>query len=92
MEHQVPEDVVKRRFDRLLKEVQKIAAEKAMEYKDTVQKVLVEHINEQDEQLVTGRMSNNSVVHLKGSSDLIGQIVDVRLTECRGFYYLGEVC
>ena len=92
MEHQVPEDVVKRRFDRLLKEVQKIAAEKAMGYKDTVQKVLVEHINEQDAQLVTGRMSNNSVVHLKGSPDLIGQIVDVRLTECRGFYYLGEVC
>ena len=28
MEDQVPEDVVKRRFDRLLKEVQTIAAEK----------------------------------------------------------------
>ena len=29
MEEQVPEDVIKARFDRLLKEVQKISAEKA---------------------------------------------------------------
>ena len=91
MENQVPQDEVKRRFDRLLKEVQRIAAKKAMVYKDTVQKVLVEQMNEQDNQFVTGRLDNNSVVHLKGTSDLIGQIVDVRLTECRGFYYLGEV-
>lgn len=91
MEDQIPEETVKRRFDRLLKEVQQIAAKKAMRWEGTVQKVLVESVNEQDESLVTGRMSNNSVVHLPGGADMIGKIIDVRLTECKGFYYLGEV-
>ena len=36
------------------------------------------------------RLSNNSVVHLPGTADMIGKILDVKLTECRGFYYLGE--
>ena len=90
MENQIPEDVVKVRFDRLLKEVQEIAGKKAELLTGSVQKVLVENINEQDEHLVTGRLSNNSVVHLTGTADLIGKIVDVKLTECKGFYYIGE--
>ena len=71
MEDQVPEDVIKQRFDRLLKEVQTIAAGKAEVYTGTTQKVLVETVNEQDEHLVTGRLSNNSVVHLPGNADRI---------------------
>lgn len=91
MEGQIPEDVVKDRFDRLLKEVQSIAAEKAMEHKGKVLPVLVEGINEQDDSLVTGRLSNNSVVHLPGGKDLIGTIQNVELTECKGFYYMGRI-
>lgn len=91
MEGQIPEDVVKDRFDRLLKEVQSIAAKKAMEHTGKVLPVLVEGINEQDDSLVTGRLSNNSVVHLPGGKDLIGTIQNVELTECKGFYYMGRV-
>ena len=91
MEGQIPEDVVKDRFDRLLKEVQSIAAEKAMEHKGKVLPDLVEGINEQDDSLVTGRLSNNSVVHLPGGKDLIGTIQNVELTECKGFYYMGRI-
>ena len=87
---QVPEEVVKERFDRLLKTVQEIGAKKAMRYEGTVQEILVEEINRQDEHLVTGRLSNNSVVHIPGDAGMIGKIVPVRLTECKGFYYLGE--
>lgn len=90
MEEQVPEDVVKERFDRLLKEVQQISAEKTGALTGQVLPVLVEEINSQDETLVTGRLSNNSVVHLPGNADLIGTICDVKLLECRGFYYIGE--
>lgn len=91
MEDQIPEELVKKRFDRLLKEVQQIASAKAGRYTGSVQKVLIEQVNEQDAHLVTGRMSNNSIVHLPGTKERIGTIADVRLTECRGFYYLGEV-
>ena len=90
-EDQIPEDVVKDRFDRLLHVVQEIGSRKAGVLTGTVQKVLVEEVNAQDDQLVTGRLSNNSVVHLKGGSELIGQIVDVSLDECKGFYYLGTL-
>ena len=90
MEDQVPEEVVKERFDRLLKEVQTIAAEKAGRLTGETLPVLVESVNEQDASLVTGKLSNNSTVHFPGTADLIGQIVDVTLKECRGFYYLGE--
>lgn len=90
-EDQVPEDVVKDRFDRLLHEVQEIGSKKAQAYTGTTQKVLIEDVNVQDDSLVTGRLSNNSVVHVKGSADLIGTIVDVTLDECKGFYYLGSL-
>ncbi|MCF2642812.1 MAG: tRNA (N6-isopentenyl adenosine(37)-C2)-methylthiotransferase MiaB [Lachnospiraceae bacterium] len=90
MENQIPEDVVKDRFDRLLKQVQTIAAKKAERLTGKVEKVLVEEINEQDAHLVTGRLANNSVVHLPGNKDMIGKIYNVCLKECKGFYYLGE--
>ena len=95
MEDQVPEAQVKENFDMLLKEVQHIAAEKAKELEGATLPVLVEQVNEHDETLLTGRLSNNSVVHFScppemDNSSLIGKIVDVHLVECKGFYYLGE--
>ena len=63
MENQVPEDVVKDRFDRLLKRVQEIGAEVSGRELGTVQKVLVEEVNSHDPSLVTGRLGNNTVVH-----------------------------
>ncbi len=91
MEDQIPEDVVKHRFDRLLKEVQDISADVCKVHEDTIQSVLVESMNDHDERLVTGRMSNNILVHFPGDKSLIGKIVDVYLKECKGFYYIGEM-
>lgn len=90
MENQVPEDVVKDRFDRLLARVQEISQEKAASLTGEVVSVLVEEQNSQDASLVTGRLGNNAVVHFPGEPSLIGQIMDVKLTECKGFYYIGE--
>ena len=91
MEDQIPEDVVKNRFDRLLAEVQKISAEKAGVLTGQTLPVLIEEQNDHDAHLVTGRLSNNAVVHLPGSVDLIGSIRNVKLLECKGFYYMGEL-
>ncbi|MCD8148251.1 MAG: tRNA (N6-isopentenyl adenosine(37)-C2)-methylthiotransferase MiaB [Clostridiales bacterium] len=91
MEDQVPADVVKRWFDRLLKEVQTIAAKKADALTGQTMDVLVESVNHQDASLVTGRLGNNSVVHLPGDESLIGKIVKVKLEECKGFYYYGRL-
>ncbi len=91
MENQIPEDVVKNRFDRLLKEVQDISAEVCKVHEGNTEPVLVESTNDHDETLMTGRMSNNLLVHFPGSEELIGKIVNVKLKECKGFYYLGEM-
>ena len=90
MENQVPEAEVKDRFNRLLEEVQNIAARVCSRHEGTVQEVLVEEINRQDKHLVTGRLSNNTVVHFEGDASMIGKIVPVRLTSCKNFYYMGE--
>lgn len=89
MENQVPEDVVKERFDRLLALVQDVSAERTGRAVGTVQDVLVEERNGQDTSLVTGRTSQNYVVHFAGRPSQIGSIVPVRLDESRGFYYMG---
>ncbi len=91
MENQISEDVIKERFNRLLKEIQKIAAEVCVVHEGTTQEVLVEDISGHDKTMVTGRLSNNLLVHFPGSLELIGQYVDVHLKECKGFYYLGEL-
>lgn len=91
MENQVPEEEVKRNFDRLLQVVQETARNRVSRYQGQVMDALVEEINEHDPHLVNGRLSNNTIVHFPGSAELIGQIVPVYLKECRGFYYMGEM-
>ena len=91
MDNQVPEDVVKDRFDRLLELVQTLGREKTGQYEGTVQEVLVEEVNEQDASLVTGKMANNTTVHLPGDASMIGKKYQVKLNCCKGFYYIGEI-
>ena len=91
MENQVESSLAKERFDRLLKLVQECAKKSAGKEEHTVQKVLVEEVNAQDSNLLTGRLSNNLLVHFPGDTSLIGKIVDVYLKESKGFYYMGEL-
>lgn len=87
---QVPEEIVREGFDRLLKVVQETAKERASLLNGQILEALVEGVNEQDPDLLTGRLSNNMIVHFEGKEELIGKIVPVRLAACHGFYYTGE--
>lgn len=91
MENQVPEELVKANFDRLLKVVQETAKERALLLQGKVMEALAEEINEHDASLVTGRLSNNMLVHFPGDSSYIGKLFNVSLDECHGFYYMGHV-
>ncbi len=90
MENQVAEKTVKEGFDRVLKAVQDTAKERVALLQGKVLPVLAEERNEHDSSLITGRLSNNTLVHFPGDTSLIGKIVEVRLEECHGFYYLGR--
>lgn len=91
MDNQVDEAEVKEHFDLLLQTVQDISTKKAKALEGKILPVLIEEPNDQDASLVTGRLENNSVVHLPGDASMIGSIYQVKLTECKGFYYLGEI-
>ncbi|MBQ9768256.1 MAG: tRNA (N6-isopentenyl adenosine(37)-C2)-methylthiotransferase MiaB [Lachnospiraceae bacterium] len=91
MENQVSEEVAKERFNRLLALVSEQSAKLTAKHTGTVAEVLVEEQNEQDSTLLTGRLSNNLLVHFPGDVSLIGKLVPVRLLECKGFYYIGAL-
>ena len=50
----------------------------------------MEEVNDHSSGLMTGRLSNNTVVHFPGDASLIGKLVPVYLEESRGFYYMGK--
>ncbi|MDO4340395.1 MAG: tRNA (N6-isopentenyl adenosine(37)-C2)-methylthiotransferase MiaB [Eubacteriales bacterium] len=90
MPDQIPEDVVKERFDRLLSLVQEKGRAASSRFTGTVKEVLVEE-ESKDAGVLTGRTEHNLLVHFPGSKDLIGKYVNVSLDECKGFYYFGSI-
>ena len=86
---QVPEEEKKQNFDRLLSVVQETAKEQAKKLQGREFTALIEEMNDQDTSFVTGRLSNNMIVHVKGDPSMIGRFYRVRLDDCRGFYYFG---
>ena len=88
---QVPPEVIKERFKRLLDLVQEIGAEESGRDVGKIMPALVEAADAQVPGRVTGRLSNNVMVHFPGPDTLIGKIVNVRLNEVHGFYYIGEM-
>ena len=91
MENQVPEEVVKEEFNRVLEAVQEVSKERTGGLEGNIVEVLFEEVNDHDSQMLTGRMSNNTLVHAVADKSLIGKILPVKLTESKGFYYMGEL-
>lgn len=91
MPNQVDEETVKKHFDMVLSKVQDMARLRTERFEGRTVEVLCEGINEQDENIFDGRMSHNTVVHFKGTPDMIGKIISVKLTNFHGFYYDGEI-
>ena len=88
---QCDEAEVKANFDRVLNAVKEEAMIRNGYLVGRVEEALVEEINAHDDAFVTGRLSNNSMVHFKGDVSLIGKLVKVNILEAKGFYYMGEM-
>lgn len=91
MPDQVPADVVKTGFDKVLSTVQQSARTRAAQLTGRVMEGLVEEINDQKEGYVTCRLSNNMIVHVPGDASMIGTYKKLLLEECKGFYYFGSI-
>lgn len=91
MGEQVEDAVAGERYNRLIGRIRDISQELAEKDTGKIMEVLVEEINTKRENFVSGRLSNNLLVHFPGDKKLLGQYVKVKLSECMGFYYLGEL-
>ncbi len=91
MEEQVPEDIVKARFDKLLSLLNPLILEKSREHIGNVYEVLAEDVSPTNENCLTGRTDDYSLVHFPAGKELIGKIVRVKIVDCKTFYLIGEL-
>ncbi|MGR9114727.1 MAG: tRNA (N6-isopentenyl adenosine(37)-C2)-methylthiotransferase MiaB [Gammaproteobacteria bacterium] len=77
----VPADVKKQRLARLQNRINEMAAAISRNMVDTVQTVLVEGPSKKNPLQMQGRTENNRVVNFIGHHRLVGQFVDVRISE-----------
>ena len=90
-EDNVSMEVKKERLQRLNELVNKQSAESMKKLEGTVVKVLVEGESKKDPDVLAGYTERNKVVNFKGSKSMIGQIVEVEITEARTWSLNGVV-
>jgi tRNA-2-methylthio-N6-dimethylallyladenosine synthase len=77
----VPQEVKKARLARLQAKISEQALAISQAMVGTVQRVLVEGVSRKDDNEISGRTENNRVVNFPGDASLIGQFVEVQITE-----------
>lgn len=78
---EVPLDVKKNRLSILQTRINQSAMEISQKMVGSTQRILVERLSKKSSNQVAGRTENNRVVNIDGSADLIGQFIDVKITE-----------
>jgi tRNA-2-methylthio-N6-dimethylallyladenosine synthase len=78
-----------------LQRLQAAIADNTRRYSDrmvgSVQRILVEGPSKKDPQQLQGRTENNRVVNFEGHAELIGQMIDLRITESFAYSLRGEL-
>ncbi len=81
MPDDVDDSVKKQRLSILQSRILQFAAEISQNMVGTEQRILVEGFSRKDDKVLSGRTENNRVVNFAGPEDLIGQFVNVDVTE-----------
>lgn len=90
MQDDVLPEVKKERFNRLVEKVNTYALARNKEYLGKTIKVLVEGKSKKNENILSGYSDTWKIVNFKGNKNLIGKIVDVRITNVKTFTLEGE--
>ncbi len=88
---QIPEDITKDRFNRLMKVINRNCDELNSKMVGKTFKVLAETVSKNDAELITGRTETNVLVHFKATEEVIGKIIDVKIIDFKTFYLTGEM-
>ncbi len=81
IEDEIPLSVKKQRLQRLQDTINGFASEVSQNMIGTVQRVLVEGISKKDINQLAARTENNRIVNFDGNHRLIGQLIDIEITE-----------
>jgi len=87
----VSQEVKQLRLKRLQKRINELSADISAAMVGSVQRVLVERTSRKNQQQVAGRTPNNRVVNFHGDADLIGQFVNIRISEALPNSLRGEM-
>ncbi|NLD11701.1 MAG: tRNA (N6-isopentenyl adenosine(37)-C2)-methylthiotransferase MiaB, partial [Clostridiales bacterium] len=90
-EDQIPEDVKHERFNRLVELVNSISAEKNAVYDGRIERVLVEGRSKRNSNAFSGRTDGFKLVNFKGEENMVGNFVDVEITEGKTFSLEGRI-
>lgn len=90
-EDQVPDNIKHRRFDRLVDLINEGSATKNAAYVGRIEEVLVEGLSKKNSRTLTGRTEGFKLVDFPGDPSLIGQMVNVIITEGKTFSLSGEI-
>lgn len=82
---QIPYDIKHERFERLNEVVNKYSLEKNERLSDKTVKVLIDGSSRKDDESYSGRTDGFKLVNVSSGRDITGQLVDVRITECKTF-------
>ncbi|MGL4800588.1 MAG: tRNA (N6-isopentenyl adenosine(37)-C2)-methylthiotransferase MiaB [Cellulosilyticaceae bacterium] len=91
MEDQVPENVSKERFNRLVALVHELAAETMHAQVGKTVEVLLEEVSKNDSNILSGRTDTGLLVHVLANQDLIGSYVNVAITDSKTHYLVGTL-
>ena len=81
IEDEIPLSVKKQRLYRLQETINGFASEVSQAMVGTVQSVLVEGTSKKDVNQLAARTENNRIVNFDGNPRLIGQLIDIEITE-----------
>jgi tRNA-2-methylthio-N6-dimethylallyladenosine synthase len=91
MENQINEEQKHRNFERLKKLQADVSKKVNDDYLNRIVEVLVEGPSKNDASKFTGRSRTGKVVNFSGQGELIGQLVNVRITEVFSWFLNGEM-
>ncbi|QDP40252.1 tRNA (N6-isopentenyl adenosine(37)-C2)-methylthiotransferase MiaB [Radiobacillus deserti] len=90
-EDNIPMEVKKERLQRLNALINKQSAEAMQKYQGQTVKVLVEGESKKNPDVLSGYTERNKLVNFRGPKSIIGQIVDVKITETKTWSLNGEL-
>ena len=80
-----------RRFKELVKHLEVNIEKDSLTYVGNTYKVLVDGESKTDNSMLSGYTESNKLVHFKGNKELIGKIVNVKITESHTYSLIGEL-